>query len=70
MVLEKLEKLNIQKELDSIFNKLYKLEDLSRTEDPLDGDEVEQLTELIATELNYIQGNMTEAEYSDFMDKI
>ena len=66
MVLEKMEKLNIDKELQSILNKLYKLEKLSRTEDPLDGDEVEQLIELIALELNYLQGNITEAQYEKF----
>jgi len=68
MVLEKLGKLNIQKELNSILNKLYKLEKWSRTEDPLDGDDVEQLLDLISTELNYMQGNMTEAEYERFYE--
>ncbi len=58
-----LAKLNIDKELNSILDKLYKQQKMSRTEDPLDGDDVEELVELISIEFNYMQGNMTDEEY-------
>ena len=58
-----LAKLNIDKELNSILDKLYKQQKMSRTEDPLDGDDVDELVELISIEFNYMQGNMTDEEY-------
>ena len=64
MILEiSLAKLNIDKELNSILDKLYKQQKMSRTEDPLDGDDVDELVELISIEFNYMQGNMTDEEY-------
>jgi len=35
------------------------------SEEPLDGDEVESLTEHIKRKINYHEGNITESEYYD-----
>ena len=43
---------------------VYKGEHLN-SDEPLDGDEVDVLSEIVKNELNHIEGNQTEKEYKD-----
>lgn len=52
--------LQFQEELNQIIKK-YK----DGSEEPLDGDEVDKLTEHIRNQLNLIEGNITEEEYME-----
>ena len=52
--------LQFQEELNQIIKK-YK----EGSEEPLDGDEVDKLTEHIRNQLNLIEGNITEKEYME-----
>ena len=38
------------------------------TDEPLDGDSVERLTEIIKAKLNFFEGNITEKEYEKVLD--
>jgi uncharacterized membrane protein len=37
-------------------------------DEPLDGDDVDKLTKIIKTEINFHEGNITEEEYNKFQN--
>jgi len=39
------------------------------SDEPLDGDEVDDLCEIIKAKINLQEGNITEAEYEEILDK-
>ena len=52
------------KELRKILNDWKETNDFDMKDpEPLDGDEVDALTDIIRAKLNYLEGNITEDEY-------
>lgn len=66
---EKQQDLEFEEELYKILNKFTQGSTNWKIE-PLDGDEVDILTEIIRNQLNLINGNITPKEYEELMDNI
>jgi hypothetical protein len=55
--------------MESIYEKIQKLAKDLTTDEPLDGDQTEELAELFLLELNYQNGNITSKEYDEATSK-